>query len=126
MSKKGHIVYPPFGIRLQIGIINMKYIITESQYNKMIDRFISSRFEGFDVKKTPKYPDSIFWDKDGVIIAEIENSSFFIIKREIWNIISKMFSLSHEETKLALQNWLEKHYQLGKLLPQWIAAPFDV
>ena len=104
----------------------MKYIITESQYNKMIDRFISSRFEGFDVKKTPKYPDSIFWDKDGVIIAEIENSSFFIIKREIWNIISKMFSLSQEETKLALQNWLEKHYQLGKLLPQWIAAPFDV
>ena len=95
----------------------MKYIITEDQYDKMIDRFISSRFEGFEEKKSPLYPDSIFWVKDGEIIAEIENSEYFNIKKSIWSVILGMFSFKYNDAQYYINNWLDKHHNLGELMP---------
>ena len=68
----------------------MKYIITESQYNKAIDKFISSQFNNFEKKKNRKYRDSIFWVKNGEVIAEIKGSDFFYIKGDLWDLISKL------------------------------------
>ena len=50
----------------------MKYIITENQYSNTIDKFISYQFEPHEEKRTKKHPKSLFWVKDGEIIAEIE------------------------------------------------------
>jgi hypothetical protein len=55
----------------------MKYIIKESQYNNAIDKFISYQFEPHEEKRTREYPESIFWVKDGKVIAEIKESNFF-------------------------------------------------
>jgi hypothetical protein len=57
----------------------MKYIITESQYNKLFDRYISREFDGVEKKTlSTKYQYSIFWIKDGNIVAEIKNNEYFI------------------------------------------------
>ena len=95
----------------------MKYIITESQYNKAIDRFISYQFEPHEEKTSKKYSDSIFWTKNGRIIVEIENSEYFWVINEIWTNISSMFSLEYEETQEVIKYWLEEHYNLGSLTP---------
>ena len=95
----------------------MKYIISESQYNKAIDKFITYQLEPHEKKTSKKYPNSIFWIKDGEVIAEIENSKYFWVKLDIWNIISKMFSLEYHETQSVIKEWLEKHYELGGLTP---------
>ena len=88
----------------------MKYIITESQYSKILDRFLTHQFEPHEEKQSKEYPNSIFWVKNGeVIIAEIEKSKFWI-KFDIWNSTSDMFSLDYDETKLAIKEWLEKHH----------------
>jgi hypothetical protein len=101
----------------------MKYIITESQYNKVIDKFISRQFKGFEEKTNPKYDDSTFWVKNGEIIAEIQydeihNHDYFWIDGGIWDIISGMFSLEYGETQQVISLWMEKHYSLGKLRPE--------
>ena len=96
----------------------MKYIITESQYNKTIDKFITYQFEPHEVKKSPKYPDSIFWVKDGEVIAEIDkNSGYFWIDYQIWDTISSMFSMEYNEIQRVMKDWLEEHYKLGGLTP---------
>jgi hypothetical protein len=96
----------------------MKYIITESQYNKTIDKFITYQLEPHEVKKSPKYPDSIFWVKNGEVIAEInKNSGYFFVERQIWKTISSMFSLELDETQQVIKDWLEEHYKLGGLTP---------
>ena len=47
----------------------MKYIITESQYGNTIDKFITYQFEPHEEKRTKKHSESIFWVKDGEVIA---------------------------------------------------------
>jgi hypothetical protein len=98
----------------------MKYIISESQYDKVVDKFISRQFKGFEVKKSSEYPDSIFWVKDGEIIVDIEKSKTFWLKQDIWNTISSMFSLKDDEVKSYINKWLEEHLNLVGLTPEMV------
>jgi hypothetical protein len=93
----------------------MKYIITESQYNNTIDKFITYLLEPHEEIK--KFPDSIFWVKDGEVIAEILKSKYFYVSHQIWRSISVMFSLNSPETLQVIKDWLEEHYKLGGLTP---------
>ena len=95
----------------------MKYIITESQYGNTIDKFITYQFEPHEEKRTREYPESVFWVKDGKVIAEIRESAFFWVNHQIWRSISFMFSLRHSETRQVIKDWLEEHYKLGSLSP---------
>ena len=95
----------------------MKYIITESQYNKFIDTFTTYHFDPHEEKASEDYPYSIFWIKKGKVIAEIEKSRFFWVEKNIWNNISVMFSLDQDETRLVIKHWLEKHHNLEGLSP---------
>jgi hypothetical protein len=96
----------------------MKYIITESQYNNTIDKFITYQFEPHEEKKTKKYPESVFWVKDGEVIAEIGKLEYFWVSNQIWRSISLMFSLKPFETQQVIKDWLEEHYKLGSLKPR--------
>jgi hypothetical protein len=79
----------------------MKYTITESQYGNIIDKFITHQFEPHKEKRTSE---SIFWVND-----------------KIWRNINGMFSLkSSDKTIQVIKNWLEEHYGLGSLTPEWI------
>ena len=95
----------------------MKVIITESQYNRAIDLFISHLLEPHEVRTSEKYPGSIFWVKGGEVIAEIENSEYFWVWYEIWIRISEMFGLDYIDTQSVIKVWLEQHYNLGGLTP---------
>jgi len=94
----------------------MKYIIKESQYNNAIDKFMTYLLEPHEEKRTKEYP-SVFWVKDGEVIAEIEKSKYFWVNRQIWMNINFMFSLEYDETRQVIKDWLEEHYKLGELTP---------
>ena len=96
----------------------MKIIITESQYNKAIDRFITFELEPHEVKTSKKYPNSVFWVKDDKFISEIVELEYFWVHYNIWETISKMFSLDFSETQQVIKIWLEEHYNLGELIPK--------
>jgi hypothetical protein len=96
----------------------MKYIITESQYNKAIDKFITYQLEPHEEKTSKEYPNTIFWVKDGKVIVEIKKSGYFWVDSETWETISRMFSLDYDETIDVIGEWLEEHYKLGSLRPQ--------
>jgi len=102
----------------------MKYIIKESQYNNAIDKFITYQLEPHEEKKTNKYPESVFWVKEGEVIAEIRNSEYFWVSPQIWNNIKLMFSLKSTETQQVIKDWLEEHYKLGDLTPTF--ASLDI
>ena len=95
----------------------MKYIIKESQYNNAIDKYITYQLEPHEEKRTKKYPKSVFWVKDGAVIAEILQSKYFYVSYQIWRSISVMFSLENDETQQVIKEWLEEHYKLGGLTP---------
>ncbi len=97
----------------------MKYIITESQYNKAIDKFISKKFEGFEEVRIPRYG-LLLWVKDGKIVAEILNvgdrGDYFFVDRGIWNSIDDMFDIDdYKEIRLGVENWLERNHNISNL-----------
>jgi hypothetical protein len=96
----------------------MKYIITENQYNNTIDKFMTYLFEPHEEIKTKKFPDSIFWVKEGSVISEIKNSEYFFVSHKFWDNISNMLSLEYDETQQVIKDWLEEHYKLGGLTPR--------
>ena len=104
----------------------MKYIITESQYGKTIDNFITNQLEPHKEKRTKKHSESIFWVKNGEVIAEILNSKYFWVNDQIWKNINVMFSLEYDETQQVIKEWLEEHYKLGGLTPEKIPLPIYV
>jgi hypothetical protein len=95
----------------------MKVIITESQYNRAIDQFITHLLEPHEEITSDDYPDSIFWVKGGEVIAEIQNSGYFWFDYDIGNRISLMFDFKNNETRSVIRVWLEQHYNLGELIP---------
>ena len=97
----------------------MKIILTESQLNNIIDRFITYKLEPHEVKTSEEYGDSIFWVKKGNVIAEIDkHAGYFWVSRAIWKSVSNMFSLERKETQQVIKNWLEEHYELVRLTPE--------
>ena len=95
----------------------MKVIITESQYNRAIDQFISYCLEPHEVRTSEKSPGSVFWYKNGEVIVKIEKSGIFWLRHTTWNGISRMFGLDYVDTQLVIKAWLEQHYDLGGLIP---------
>ena len=96
----------------------MKYIITESQYNNIIDEFITSQFEPHEEKPYEWNPDVSVWSKNGKIIARNDLSEYFWVIPNIWDLISLMFSLDYDETQEVIHKWLKKHHDIWRLTPE--------
>lgn len=93
----------------------MKIIITEQQLHKTIDAFITYKLEPHEEKKAKKYRDSIFWVKDGEIVAQVFSSwkyrgGVFYVWSPIWTEVGNMFSLGHNELRNVFREWFKKHY----------------
>lgn len=100
------------------------YIITETQYSKLVDKFITYQFEPHQVTTSKMYPDSKFWVKNGHDIAEVKTEKqkyfwsapkvkSFWCHEDIWKNISNMFSVDVLETQSMIQNWLKTHYNFN-------------
>jgi hypothetical protein len=96
----------------------MKIIITESQYRKSVDKFISYQLEPHEEKFSKRYPNSKFWVKYGKIIAEIDKKdNYFWVDYNVWMTISSICSLGYDETEKNIKHCLEEHYKLDGLTP---------
>ena len=104
----------------------MKVIITESQYNRAIDRFITYLLEPHEERTLEGYPNSIFWIKGGEVIVEIKKTGYFWLRYTTWIRISQMFGLDYYETQSVIKVWLEEHYNLGVLTPTALLVPIVV
>ena len=103
----------------------MKIIITESQLNNVIDKFITRRFEPHQEVLRFFHDDSSYWTKNNKIIAQfLKKHKWFFVAPEIWDQIEKMFSLQHDEVQDVIKQWLEKKYNLGEYKPLKKMASF--
>lgn len=95
--------------------IVMKVIITESQKNRTIIKWFNSEYGDLTPFETGKYPDYIFFMKDGEVIFDYnkENGSLYISYDKIWSFLQSFFGLKYEEIQDLTKEWVEEHYKLG-------------
>lgn len=102
----------------------MKYLITESQRDRTIDRFISNKMNDLD-KMVSKDGHSVIWVNSlNKIRLELKSSNILLVYYQIWVAISRTFSLDDDKTKDVIKKWVEEHFKLTGINPQIKLVPW--
>jgi hypothetical protein len=96
----------------------LKIIISESQYNRAIDTFITYLIEPNKKISHTENPNSVFWVKDGEVILEIEGKVLWISNHILHNISSMFSNNQFRFAETMLKHWFEKHYNLNEIYIQ--------
>jgi hypothetical protein len=99
----------------------MKFIITESQKEKILMSWMNENFgpDQLEVVTSDRYPNSIFYKKNGVVVMEQDKKTkyFLFDEGEIWSIFERFFGMEHYETQSFLRYWLEETLKLEGFTP---------
>jgi hypothetical protein len=92
----------------------MKYIITESQMDRAVLKYLNTEFGDLEPYKNKKHPNRILFVKDGEVIFEyfIEVGSVFISYRKVWAFLQRFFLLDDMEVGNTLRQWMSEYYNL--------------
>ena len=92
----------------------MKVIITESQKDRAIIKWLNSEYGDLTPYETEEYPNHIFFMKDGGVVFEYDkiNKSAHISNDEIWSFLESFFGLEYDEIQDLTKEWVEEHYKL--------------
>lgn len=93
----------------------MKFIISEIQQEKLISKWMSNYSpEILDIIEHPKYPNSIFFKKNGKVIMEKDKSNkiFYFDYDTIWSPLMDKFQMDRKEIKEYLKYWLNDIFNI--------------
>jgi len=91
----------------------MKYIITESQLDSAVIKWLNLEYGDLELFKTEIYPNHTFFMKNGEIVFDYNgNGQVGISYDHIWRFLSSFFGLEKEEIQDLTKQWVEKNYGL--------------
>ena len=87
--------------------------MTDNLKHKII-KYLNSEYGDLTPFETEKYPDYIFFMKDGKVIFEYDkkNEFVYISYNKIWSFLESFFGLKYEEIQDLTKEWVEGHYKL--------------
>ena len=95
----------------------MKIIITETQFDKIIDRYITMVFSPYKVITNLT---GSFILKNGVIVAQLSLENNVFIDFDIWNNIKQfIYTLNIDMVNPYMRLWISKHFDLN---PKYIES----
>lgn len=92
----------------------MKYTITESRLDKLVQNFITNQVGLLERHTNPTFGDTYIWytDLKDVMVFEISDGGEGIglgVLKSMWNLVKEMFSLSNYETDNAFMTWMNNN-----------------
>ena len=83
------------------------------------EEFFLDVIKDIKVKEQSKYPQSIFWEKNGRIIFEqdFKNNLLYVDYDSIWLVFEKIYELENSEIQLFINNMVEKYLKWKGLTP---------
>jgi hypothetical protein len=93
----------------------MKYIITESNLDKVVDRYLTNEFDKLGKFKSTIFPTGIFYvDNNGKIIAEVINTKHataVILDYTLWTNISDFFGFDTIKNQSeSISKWADNYF----------------
>jgi hypothetical protein len=92
----------------------MKYLITESRINELIQNYITNYVGVLERHSSPTFGRSYVWytnSNDGMMF-EISDTDFGLalgVFEPMWNTVKGMFSLSDNDTDRAFLTWMKNN-----------------
>ena len=87
------------------------------------EEFFLDVIKDIKVREQIKYPESVFWEKNGKIIFEqyFKKNILCVDYNSIWMILEKIFGLEYDETRLFIKNMVEEYLNWRGLTPEtWL------
>ena len=105
----------------------MKYLITESKVREIALKWMNDNFspDQLEIVKSPKYPDSIFYRKNGQVVMEqdLKKKNFYFHYDEIWSFFESFFNIELIEFQSLMKMWLEETLNLDGYTPRRAIFP---
>ena len=105
----------------------MKYLITESKVREIALKWMNDNFspDQLEIVKSPKYPDSIFYRKNGQVVMEqdLKKKNFYFHYDEIWSFFESFFNIELIEFQSLMKIWLEETLNLDGYTPRRAILP---
>ena len=102
----------------------MKYIITENKLNNVALSWMNKNFglNQFEIVESEKYPNSIFYKKNGKFMMRQDKKSkfFWFDYDKIWSFFELFFGMEYEQIQEVLSYWLEETLKLKDYTPHLI------
>ena len=99
----------------------MKFIITENQKERIVLNWMNKNFslDQLEVAESPKYPNSIFYKKNGIVVMEQDKKTkrFWFSYSQIWSFFESFFTMEYKEILGVLKIWLEEDFKLKGYTP---------
>ena len=88
--------------------------MTDNLKHKII-KYLNSEYGDLTPFETEKYPDYIFFMKDGEVVFDYnkENGYVAVSYEKIWSFLESFFGLEYEEIQDLTKDWVEEHYKVG-------------
>jgi hypothetical protein len=101
----------PFFIWWYNNFVLSLSIMTDKLKHKIIN-YLNKEYSGLVRYETDKYPDYIFFMKDGEVIFEysVKNKRADISHVKIWSFLRSFFALNDTEIQNLTKTWVEKHF----------------
>jgi hypothetical protein len=92
----------------------MRIVISEGKINDVAKKWLTDNYGDLERYETDKYPDYIFFMKDGEVIFDYnqKNGHCHIGYDEIWSFLKSVFQLEDKEIQGITKDWVEEHYKL--------------
>ena len=87
--------------------------MTDNLKHKII-KYLNSEYGDLEQFETEKYPDYIFFMKDGKVIFDYNKKNGYVAVSydKIWSFLKNFFGLKYEEIQGLTKEWVEEHYNL--------------
>ena len=91
-------------------------------YDRTFDtpkEFFLYMIDGMTIKEQNKYPNSIFWEKNGELIFEqdLDNMNLWVDNKSIWKILEKVFGLRRDEVQSLINTVMEEYFNWKGFIP---------
>ena len=101
----------------------MKFIITENKLNNVSSSWMNKNFspDQLEIVKSKKYPNSIFFKKNGVVVMEQnkKNKRFWFDYDDIWSFFESFLGMEYQQIEEVLSYWLEETLKLEGYTPDF-------
>ena len=91
------------------------------KFEKILIDWMNKNFspDQLEVAESPKYPNSIFYKKNGIVVMEQDKKTkrFWFSYSQIWSFFESFFSMEYEEIQGLLDIWLEEAFKLKGYTP---------
>jgi hypothetical protein len=87
--------------------------MTDNLKHKII-KYLNSEYGDLEQFQMGKYPDNIFFMKDGKFIFYYHKKNGYtgISNNKIWSFLESFFGLEYKEIQVLTKKWVEEHYKL--------------